>query len=300
MSQATAPLLSALDAGDLGTIKGWFNPSDRHLFEFLLGEQVRHEHHGELVEVGSFLGKSAVLVGHFRQPGETFTVLDLFEGEAGDAENTRELSDSYSGLTRSAFEANYLRFHPDLPTIVQATSNHIVQHVAPGSARFVHIDASHLYEHVATDVDSARLLLQPDGIVAFDDYRSEHTPGVPAAVWEAVATKDLRVIALTESKLYGTWGDPAAAQEQIQTWLGARGHCFCATHIIAGRPILRIKISDLPAPEPAPASTPPPVVAAPTAVRGMPRSRTGIRKVAKDWLPPIAHRAVSRRMNPPK
>lgn len=177
MSQATQPLLSAVDTGDLGTIKGWFNPSDRHLFEFLLGEQVRHEHRGELVEVGCFLGKSAVLVGHFRQPGETFTVLDLFEGEADDAENTRELTASYNGLTRSAFEANYLRFHSDLPTVVQATSDHIVQHVAPGSARFVHIDASHLYEHVTTDIDSARLLLQPDGIVAFDDYRFRTHPG---------------------------------------------------------------------------------------------------------------------------
>ena len=33
-----------------------------------------------------------------------------------------------------------------------------------------------------------RTLLQPEGIVSFDDFRAEHCPGVSAAVWGAVAT----------------------------------------------------------------------------------------------------------------
>ena len=40
--------------------------------------------------------------------------------------------------------------------------------VAPQSVRFLHVDASHLYEHVANDVDAAQDMLQPDGLVVFD------------------------------------------------------------------------------------------------------------------------------------
>ena len=295
---------SALDAQDLQTIKGWFNPSDRHLFQFLLGSQVEQGCSGALVELGCFLGKSAVVIGQFVQPDEEFTVLDLFEGEAGDVDNTKELLASYSALTRDAFEANYQRFHRELPSIVQATSDQIRDHVPHGSARFVHVDASHLYEHVSTDVDSARLLLQPGGIVAFDDYRTEHTPGVSAAVWEAVFAKDLRVIAVTESKLYGTWGDPAPWQHSIASWLAGRENTFCETQLIAEQPVLRVKVWDPPVPS---APKPPPVVPKPTpAPREVtpqpvaPPARTGLRKVAKEWLPPAVHRAIQRRVAPPK
>ncbi len=290
--------LSALDAGDLATIKGWFNPSDRHIFEFLLGTQVREGHGGNLVELGCFLGKSAVLIGEFLQPGETFTVLDLFEGEAGDVANTTELQTSYPALTRAAFEANYLRFHPRLPSVVQATSDRIVEYVAPGTARFVHVDASHLYQHVATDVESARSMLQPEGIVAFDDYRSDHTPGVAAAVWEAVITKGLHVIALTESKLYGTWGDPAKVQQDLTAWLAQRDLTYLQVQEIAGQSVLRVRAPDLPVAQPSP--TPPEFVASPTPTNRTPPPRTRLRKIAKDWLPPAVHRAVSHRMNPPK
>jgi SAM-dependent methyltransferase len=275
------------------------------MFAWLLARQAELGETGNLVELGCYLGKSAVLIGEYIGEGETFTVLDLFESDAPDDFNSTEMKASYSTLTQAAFERNYLQFHSELPTVVKAPSSVIVEHVPEGSARFVHIDASHLYEHVATDIDSARKLLKPNGIVVFDDYRAEHAPGVACAVWEAVLTKGLHPICVTEAKLYGTWGDPVPVRAAIEAWLTEDPLGFVETHHIAGHPMLRTKIKLVPPAQPAaaqqaaakPAAPVTPKPAAPKsaipAATARRAPRTGLRKVAKDWLPPAVHSRVS-------
>jgi hypothetical protein len=109
-------------------------------------------------------------------------------------------------LTQHAFEANYLRFHERLPVVVKAPSSEIQNHAAAGAHRFVHVDASHLYNHVRTDVASARELLHESGVVAFDDVQARHAPGVAAVVRAAVENGGLRPIVISHGELYGTWG----------------------------------------------------------------------------------------------
>jgi hypothetical protein len=226
----------------IGDIPGWFGWLDQQLFEQFLGEDAVVQD-GDLVEVGVYLGKSAVLIGRFKRPEETFTVCDLFGAEARDQHNQRENDHSYSKLSRERFERNYLALHDELPVIVQDLSSAIVDHVRPASARFVHVDASHLYEHVATDVDCARTILKPDAIVCFDDFRNERTPGVAAAVWEAVFTKGLHPVCLTPRKFYGTFGDPTKHQHQLNTWLAQERQeqrIRRDVQHIAGAPVLRL------------------------------------------------------------
>ena len=98
---------------------------------------------------------------------------------------------SYGGLTRAAFEGHYLAVHGTLPTVVEGLSSRVVEAVALGSCRFIHIDASHLYEHVAKDLEASRLLAQQDCVVVMDDYRSPHTPGVAAAAFAFVVPMPL-------------------------------------------------------------------------------------------------------------
>ena len=95
------------------------------------------------------MGKSAIMhAAPTCAAEETFTVCDLFDSEAPDEANEREMRGSYSTLTRRAFEANYLSFHDELPRVLQAPTTVVPDEVAAGSCRFVHVDASHLYEHV--------------------------------------------------------------------------------------------------------------------------------------------------------
>ncbi|WP_328861272.1 class I SAM-dependent methyltransferase [Streptomyces sp. NBC_00306] len=284
-------------------VKGWFWPVDQLLFDWFLGHQrdTDPDGRGDLLELGAYLGKSAIFTGSYLRDGEEYTVCDLWDSPAPDDPNSAEMNRSYATLTRRAFEANYLSFHDELPRMVQAPTSVITSKVRPGSCRFVHVDASHLYEHVHGDIAAAKELLQPEGIVSFDDFRAEHCPGVSAAVWGAVATSGLKPVVITGTKLYGTWGDPAPLTATLLDFLADRTDLWHGVEEVAGRPLIRIKGNKatppphpksrhepLPPPEP----TPPPVTPPPLPVRPRP-SRT--RRLAKDLLPPVVTRALTSR-----
>ncbi|WP_217144627.1 class I SAM-dependent methyltransferase [Streptomyces sp. AC627_RSS907] len=229
---------------ELGDVPGWFWPLDQVLFSWFLQWQEAGGTRGDLLELGAYLGKSAILLGHHLRDGETLTVCDLFGADAPDDANRAETARSYSTLTRQAFERNYLSFHDTLPTVVQAPTSAITDAVASGSCRFVHIDASHLYEHVHSDIAAARDLLRPDGIVVLDDFRTEHTPGVAAAAWEAVLNRGLRPVCLSSQKLYGTWGDPGPVQEELLAALHGRDDCGVSVERAAGHRLVRVRAKD--------------------------------------------------------
>lgn len=218
-------------------ITGWFFGPDRTLFDALLDSQPGP---GDLVELGAYLGRSAVVIGDHLRAGERFVVVDLFGAESEDTANRSENTKSYPTLTRTEFEHNYLSLHDELPVVVQGLSTEVVEHVAPGSARFVHVDASHLYAQVAADIEAVRAILQPDGVVVFDDIRAEHTPGVTAAVWEA-ASRGMVPFALTQWKLYATWGDSAGHLDTVRNVVAADERLTSTEQQIMGHQVVRLK-----------------------------------------------------------
>lgn len=188
------------------SIPGWFFPADFRLFDFLLSL----ESTGDLAEIGAYKGASAILLGLHRRPDETLTICDLFEIPAEGAPNRGESESFYSDLTRDAFERNYLSVLPTLPEILQVSSLEILDHVSPATCRFVHVDGSHLYDFVHSDIRAARAMLKPDGVVAFDDWCSWDTPGVAVALMEQLVAGELHAIATTSAKFYGSWNESLA------------------------------------------------------------------------------------------
>lgn len=246
-------------------IPGWFRWLDMTMFETLLETQADSAP-GVLVEMGTYLGKSAVVIGRHVRPADRFVAIDLFGDtdmlghSAPDQANRRESQKSYKTLTRRQFETNYLALHPELPDIVQGPSSMITDHVAPGTARFVHVDASHMYDHVRVDAANTRALMRPGGVAVFDDFRSEHTPGVSAAVWEAVFTGGLIPLAVSTQKLYGTYDDPSPYREALRQLFASDTRYQWEEQHLAGHPVLRARMVQ--APKPAP--RPPAPVPAPT------------------------------------
>jgi len=243
------PVTATRAALGFHAIKGWFNEIDRRCFSALLESQ-RDTPPGDLVELGAFRGKSAVVIGDFLRDGEQFVVVDLFGDQEHfstseeDRANRRENRRSYPGLTRTLFEENYLSCHDELPVVVQGFSSEVVDHVRPGAARFMHIDASHLYAAVKTDCESAKLLLRSGGVVSFDDYRNHKSPGVAAAVWESVFTDGLIPIATTRKKLYACYDDPAPHQATLRAMIAEDPQFFEVDEVdIRGRTMLRMSLN---------------------------------------------------------
>ncbi|MBQ0848650.1 class I SAM-dependent methyltransferase [Streptomyces sp. NPDC057620] len=302
----------------LSEVKGWFRAVDQQLFDWFLSGQMDRAQRGDLLELGAYMGKSAIFMASYRRAEDAFTVCDLFDSVAPDSANLKEMNKSYSTLTRRAFEANFSAFHERLPEVVQAPTSVVADRVADDSCRFAHIDASHLYEHVYGDIEAVRDILLPDGVVVLDDYRAEHCPGVAAATWGAVAALDLHPICVTGTKFYGTWGDPEPLRDALLEWLAARDDMWHEVQQVAGHGMIRIdgrKATEPKHPvsrysaeeEPAAAdgtgapdvpvqhaasSRPAPARPATTAP---PRRPGRARALAKDLLPPIVTRALARR-----
>ncbi|MBW8486983.1 class I SAM-dependent methyltransferase [Actinomadura parmotrematis] len=203
----------------LEDVDGWFGRPDQRLFTWFLERQDRLDQRGDLLELGTYLGRSAVLIGRHVRADERLTVCDLFGSPAPDEANDREVTRCYPGLTRADFERTYLAFHDRPPVVVQAPTSVISDYLRPGRCRFAHVDASHLYEHMAADLAVARSALAPEGIVVCDGHRAVHAPGAAAAVWTALDSGGLRPICATPSKLYGTWGDPDAVRDELLAFL---------------------------------------------------------------------------------
>ena len=229
----------------MNDIPGWFYWADRAMFRAILAAQ-GDTAPGHLVELGTYMGKSSVVVGEFQRPDERFVVVDLFEGvdvlgeTAADRANLQESLKSYKSLTRQAFEHYYSAIRGDLPEVVAGMSSEIVDHLEPGTVRFMHIDASHLYEAVRVDVDSAYKLLRPGGVVVFDDIRSEHTPGVTAAAWEAVFRYGMIPVALTTQKLYAVFSEPDQARAAVRHLYESDDRIWHEVQDIAGHPVVRL------------------------------------------------------------
>jgi predicted O-methyltransferase YrrM len=187
------------------SVPGWFADDDAFLFVLVDAAQRQVGVCGDLLEVGAYLGQSAILLGYLARDAERVHVCDVFDEPAAlDAESGREWNRFYGSLTRDRFEANYRRFHSTMPEVHHALSDDTLPALASGSFRFVHVDGSHAYQTVRSDALATKRLLAPGGIVVFDDMTTRHTPGVQAAVWEAVAVDGLVPLALT-NKLYATW-----------------------------------------------------------------------------------------------
>lgn len=225
-------------------VPGWFYPEDIQVFDRINQLQGQYRIKGNLLEIGSYHGKSAILLGYFPRRGERLVVCDLFHVPGQTVENRAEQRYWYSKLTRAVFERNYLRFHNKLPVILTCPSTKLlnVGQLSENTFRFIHVDGSHVYSIVRRDLRTSRGLLRDRGIVAIDDYRSVHTPGVAAAVWEEVARGDLIPLCLTPQKMYATWDiHNLHLSNKLRIWAQKQGNFQVDRDRICGRTVVRIR-----------------------------------------------------------
>lgn len=254
-------------ATGMAQIEGWFFPPDAQLFTLVNRAQERAQIDGDLLEIGVYLGRSAVLLGFLRRPDERFLVCDVFGSATGSAESEAEQSRFYQGLALDRFTENYRKFHPDLPDIHVGLSSDLHDLDLTQTFRLIHIDGSHAYADVRTDIALARRLLRPGGVVVFDDMCTPHAPGVAAAVWEAVANDGLVPLALT-GKLYATFGEPGELAAHLGDLVATEPGLDAYAHRVADHELLEVKLK--------------------------PTKRSPVSRLARSVLPPIADRAIRR------
>ena len=235
---ANANALAYIDGG-MRSVPGWFDDTEARAFLAADRTQRAAGTSGDLLEIGAYLGKSAILLGYLVRPGEQLVVADLFEDEATDAENSHEMARHYESFTLERFNRNFARFHDWLPVVLRGPSAETVSTLPGGSCRIVHVDGSHTFEAVRADIAQARRLLAPGGLVILDDLFAVHAPGVQAAVWEAVS-EGLVPVAIG-LKMYGTWTPENFDRDEFSRELGALdGVVVAGTHRILGYDVIEL------------------------------------------------------------
>ncbi len=223
--------------GPMAAMPGWFSATDAWLFTGISRWQQANEFGGDLLEIGVYQGRSAVLLGHLVGDHERLVLCDLFDQPA-DPGSGPDSPAGYAGLTLDGFLATYRDHHSRPPIVYQCLSNRLGELETSRAFRMIHIDGSHAYNDVRCDIDLVPGLLLEGGIVILDDYRTLHTPGVSAAIWETVVNRDLRPICLTHDKMYASWGpERPGAREGIRQivdaipWVDTRDDTLCGHEV---------------------------------------------------------------------
>jgi hypothetical protein len=198
---------------------GWLAPVDAAALLVIGDLQRTSRIRGDVLEIGVYKGKSAILLGGVIDPSEALHVCDTFGMEVDDELNRSENQESYADLALEDFTRRYNEIHTRPPIVHVCPSSALFDKIDAGF-RLVHIDGSHLFHHVRDDLRLAREI-SPDGVVVCDDYRKKGVPGVAAAVWESVVQGGLRPAVLTGSKFYGAW--TAEGVSLVQDGLASSG-----------------------------------------------------------------------------
>jgi cephalosporin hydroxylase len=173
------------------TVKGFFGIDDATHFSLVLGLQNVTMPPADILEIGTYFGRSAGFLAQYIRPGERLHVCDAY---------TRETEDGY--LDRPTVEI-FLR---NVETISPGTDpSQIVIHdclsndlVLPRDAafRFVHVDGGHSIEQCSADLKLVAPHVVVGGVIVCDDYKHHRWPGVTQAVDDFLAgNPDFRLAA---------------------------------------------------------------------------------------------------------
>lgn len=158
------------------SIPGWFTIDDAAHFTLILRLQSMYGIKGDVLEIGSYHGRSTAVIAGCLNDGERLTVCDPFQTGEVYIVNPP----SAKGLRRNVGRVNP-GLSPEALEIIPAYSTDL--HLDEGRRfRFIHIDGSHEAPDVLHDLNLAIKHLLPGGIIACDDHDHPDWPGVTEAI----------------------------------------------------------------------------------------------------------------------
>jgi predicted O-methyltransferase YrrM len=168
-------------------IEGMLSAFSMAAVDMMLAFQERLGAKGSILEIGTYKGKSAVVLGSHLRDGERLVLVDINDYLDRTAiEPIKEKTDfimTPSGKLRSALPGYRAKRK---------------------SFRFIHIDASHGYHETFHELQMAEELLAPLGIIALDDFANLNYSQNIAAIFRYLFTANTRltIFLATDEKAY--------------------------------------------------------------------------------------------------
>jgi hypothetical protein len=180
----------------------------------------RQKVNGSVLEIGAFLGKTAILLDRLMLHSDELHICDVFEKQkfVTDQENFKEVREYYSKVipTRESFEQNFSLHGKKSPIIHQIESKFLQKELVDRSFKFIHIDGAHTFKAVDTDLKISLAKVCSKGIIVMDDYRNYGALGVAQVFWSVVSERKLKLVLLTHTKAYFTFGNINSYLENLE------------------------------------------------------------------------------------
>lgn len=160
-----------------GKIPGFFNYDDAQHFQLVLRMQSLMAVTGDLLEIGSWKGRSASFMSFFVQQGERLIVSDVFSLPANDVYPECPSIDEV--------KTNIVETNPDIASsqlMFLEGNSASMQLPSDVNLRFAHVDGGHAFQECYQDLINIAPRMMPMGVVAIDDYDHPDWPEVKAAV----------------------------------------------------------------------------------------------------------------------
>lgn len=144
---------------------------------------------GDVLEVGSFQGKSTFFLGHAvaRSGNGKMYAVDHFKGNVGKEHFYKVEKDDLSDL-EMGFRKNIARAGlNEIVTLINKPNHDAVSHIKDNSVRFLYIDGDHTVDGVRKDLQLFIPKLKAGAIIAFDDYDNLGFSGLVSVVNEFIS-----------------------------------------------------------------------------------------------------------------
>lgn len=171
--------------GPLSDVPGWFNVDDCGHFSLILSYQKFTGIRGDILEIGSYHGRSSAMLASCLAEDEKIVICDAFEADTEDPYSNRPTPDK---LIRNILRVNK-NLREDRIVIHKCLSNDL-RLSNDEKFRFIHIDGGHAAEQVFSDLALCAPHLVPGGVIAVDDYGHPKWPGVKDGTDEFLASRD--------------------------------------------------------------------------------------------------------------
>jgi hypothetical protein len=214
-------------------IRGWLEDEEADLLIASCSRAVSSLPEGAVVEVGSFCGRSTVVLGSVVQSlavPATVYAIDPHDGVVGALDSTQLLGPTLDTFRRNIAESS-------LTSVVEAITSHSFEVTWEKPVAFLLIDGLHDYGNVSRDFRHFEPWLMEGGYVAFHDY-ADYYPGVKALVDEILALPHFERVHCSGSMIIVRKIAAGAAAHQVDRRDRSAGEA-----VMAGEPVSRRRVS---------------------------------------------------------
>lgn len=185
--------------GKMERIDGWLSAADAECFVHVDAVQKEKGVRGDLVEIGVWHGRGAILLHHLARPEEKVLAVDMFDLREREHPFFNDPERLKENAAEFGCDERLVPVRMDTP----AEGHRLPDLVGRRGARIIHIDGGHDYATVRRDIEIASRLLRGGAVLVFDDFFSIGHPGTTQAIMEfMVTTPGYAPFLITKKKLW--------------------------------------------------------------------------------------------------